>query len=112
MEFIRFPAAQEEHLVEAAAETDDALMEKFFSGEELTVEEIKHAIRRATIKNDICPVICGSSYKNKGVQPMLDAIVAYLPSPLDIPPVAGLLPLTSGWAPVAGPGQAANAVQG
>jgi len=81
-------------LLEAAAETDDDLMEKFFSGEELTVEEIKSAVRRATIKNDICPVICGSSYKNKGVQPMLDAIVAYLPSPLDIPAVVGTDPDT------------------
>ncbi len=82
------------HLTEAAAETDDDLMEKYFSGEELTVEEIKTAIRRATIKNEIVPVICGSSYKNKGVQPMLDAIVDFLPSPLDIPNVVGLDPRT------------------
>jgi elongation factor G len=81
-------------LVEAAAETDDELMEKFFGGEDLTVEEIRQAIRRATVKNDICPVICGSSYKNKGVQPMLDAIVYYLPSPLDIPAVVGIDPNT------------------
>ena len=79
-------------LVEVAAESDDTLMEKFFAGEELTTAEIKHAIRRATIKNDICPVICGSSYKNKGVQPMLDAIVDYLPSPMDVPAVVGLDP--------------------
>jgi len=88
-------AKAEEHraaLVEVAAESDEALMEKFFEGQELTEEEIIGAIRRATIKNDICPVICGSSYKNKGVQPMLDAICAYLPSPLDVPSVVGLDP--------------------
>src|SRR4028118_2390112 len=72
-------------LLEAVAETDDALMEKFFSGEEISIDEIHEAIRKATVRNDIVPVICGSSYKNKGVQPMLDAVVRYLPSPLDIP---------------------------
>jgi elongation factor G len=71
-------------LLEAVAETDDALMEKFFAGEEISVDEIHEAIRKATVRNDIVPVICGSSYKNKGVQPMLDAVVRYLPSPLDI----------------------------
>jgi elongation factor G len=81
-------------LIEAAAEQDDALMEKFFAGEELSIEEIKTALRRATIKNDIVPVICGSSYKNKGVQPMLDAVVEYLPSPLDVPAVVGTDPKT------------------
>ena len=81
-------------LIEAAAETDDSLMEKYFNGEELSAEEIRAAIRRATVKNEMCPVICGSSYKNKGVQPMLDAIVAYLPSPLDIPDVVGIDPKT------------------
>src|SRR5690606_16946062 len=81
-------------LVEAAAEQDDALMEKFFAGEELSETEIKTALRSGTLKNDIVPVICGSSYKNKGVQPMLDAVVEYLPSPLDIPPVEGTDPKT------------------
>jgi elongation factor G len=81
-------------LIEAAAEQDDTLMEKFFAGEELSLEEIKTALRRATIKNDIIPVLCGSSYKNKGVQPMLDAVVEYLPSPLDVPAVVGLDPKT------------------
>ena len=81
-------------LIEAAAEQDDTLMEKFFAGEELSIEEIKNALRTATLKNEIVPVICGSSYKNKGVQPMLDAVVEYLPSPLDIPPVEGTDPKT------------------
>ena len=81
-------------LLEAVAESDDALMEKFFSGEELTVEEIHEGIRKATIRNDMVPVICGSSYKNKGVQPMLDAVIRYLPSPLDIPAVIGINPDT------------------
>jgi elongation factor G len=81
-------------LLEAVAETDDALMEKFFAGEEISVDEIHEAIRKATVRNDIVPVICGSSYKNKGVQPMLDAVVRYLPSPLDIPDVVGIDPRT------------------
>ncbi|HEX8834406.1 MAG TPA: elongation factor G, partial [Abditibacteriaceae bacterium] len=81
-------------LLEAVAESDDALMEKFFAGEELTVEEIKSGIRKATVRNDMVPVICGSSYKNKGVQPMLDSIVEFLPSPLDVPDVVGINPDT------------------
>ncbi len=82
-------------LLEAVAETDDALMEKFFSGEPLTDEEIHEGIRKATIRNDMVPVICGSSYKNKGVQPMLDAVIRYLPSPLDVPAVVGINPDTN-----------------
>ena len=81
-------------LIEAVAESDDSLMEKFFAGEELSVEEIKAGIRKATVANEMVPVICGSSYKNKGVQPMLNAICAYLPSPLDIPDVNGIDPKT------------------
>jgi elongation factor G len=81
-------------LIEAAAEQDDSLMEKFFEGEELSIDEIKGALRRATLKNDIVPVICGSSYKNKGVQPMLDAVVDYLPSPLDVPAIVATDPDT------------------
>ncbi|HEX7659278.1 MAG TPA: elongation factor G [Pseudonocardiaceae bacterium] len=80
-----------EQLVEAAAETDDALMEKYFGGEELTIEEIKGAIRKLTVAGDAYPVLCGSAFKNKGVQPMLDAVIDYLPSPLDVPPVEGTL---------------------
>jgi elongation factor G len=73
-------------LLETVAETDDALLEKFFGGEELTVAEIKGAIRKMTIASEIYPVLCGSAFKNRGVQPMLDAVVDYLPSPLDVPP--------------------------
>ncbi|HIS85833.1 MAG TPA: elongation factor G [Candidatus Faecivicinus avistercoris] len=76
-------------MVEAAAEADDELMMKYLDGEELTTEEIKYGIRKATIDNKMTPVLCGTSYRNKGVQPLLDAIVDYLPSPLDIPPVKG-----------------------
>jgi elongation factor G len=81
-------------LLEKVAETDDALMEKFFSGEELTEEEIYTGIRKATVRNDMVPVICGSSYKNKGVQPMLDAVIRFLPSPIDVPNVMGTDPDT------------------
>ncbi len=79
-------------LLEAVAETDDALMEKYFAGEELTVPEIRAAIRKATINMTMNPVFCGSSYKNKGVQKLLDAIVYYLPSPVDIAHIKGKLP--------------------
>ena len=83
--------AEEYHnkLVEAVAETDDELTEKFLVGEEITVDEIKTAIRKATIGGQFTPVLCGTSYRNKGVQPLLDAVVDYLPSPVDIPPVKG-----------------------
>ena len=81
-------------LVEAAAEADEDLMEKYFEGEELTREEIIKALRKRTIANEIVPVCCGSSYRNKGVQPMLDYIVDLLPSPLDIKPVQGVKPNT------------------
>ena len=77
-------------LVEACAEQEDELTEKFLMGEELTVEEIKRALRKATISMAITPVLCGSSYRNKGVQHLLDAIVDYLPSPLDVPHVEGV----------------------
>ena len=78
-----------QEMIEAVVETDDALLEKYFAGEELTVEEIKSAIRKATIALKITPVTCGSSFKNKGVQKLLDAICDYLPSPLDIEAVKG-----------------------
>ncbi len=78
-------------MIEAIAETDDALLEKFFGGEELSIDELKAALRKATIARKIVPALCGSSFKDKGVQPMLDAVVSYLPSPLDIPPVVGTL---------------------
>ena len=76
-------------MIEAIAETDEALMEKYLEGEELTEEEIMTALRKATIANEVVPCICGSSYKNKGVQQMIDGVVAFLPSPLDIPAVKG-----------------------
>ena len=76
-------------LIEAVAETDEELMEKFFAGEELSTDEIKDAIRKTTIDCRMTPVLCGTSYRNKGVQPMLDAVVDYLPSPLDIGSVYG-----------------------
>ena len=81
-------------MVEAIAETDDALMEKFLEDEELTVEEMKKALRAATIANDLVPVCCGTAYRNKGVQKLLDAIVDYMPSPVDIPPIDGVDPET------------------
>ena len=76
-------------LLEAVAETDDELLEKFLGGEELTVAEIKSGIRKLTIAGEAFPVLCGSAFKNKGVQPMLDAVVDYLPSPLDVPAIQG-----------------------
>ena len=83
-----------EELLEAVAEQDDALMEKYFGGEEITVEEIKAVIRKATIANTMVPVCCGTSYRNKGVQKLLDAIVDYMPSPLDVPAIKGVNPDT------------------
>ncbi len=84
--------AARENMVEAISETDDALMEKFLSGEEISDEELTCALRAAVIDCAITPVLCGTSYRNKGVQPLLDAIIAFLPSPVDIPPVHGTLP--------------------
>jgi elongation factor G len=79
-------------LLETVAETDEALMEKYFGGEELTEAEIKGAIRKLTVNSEIYPVLCGSAFKNKGVQPMLDAVIDYLPSPLDVPAIEGSNP--------------------
>ncbi|MEY4962420.1 MAG: elongation factor, partial [Actinomycetota bacterium] len=76
-------------LIEAVAETSEELMEKYFGGEELTVAEIKQGIRHLTVNSLMYPVLCGSAFKNKGVQPMLDAVIDYLPSPLDVPNVEG-----------------------
>jgi elongation factor G len=78
-----------EQLLETIATSDDAFMEKYLGGEEVTEEEIKRAIRTGTLAFDFVPILCGSAFKNKGVQPMLDAVVDYLPSPLDIPPAQG-----------------------
>jgi elongation factor G len=86
--------AEEYHtkLVEAVSETDDELMNKYFEGEALTADEIRTALRKGTISGAIVPVLCGSAFKNKGVQLMLDAVVDYLPAPIDVPPIQGSLP--------------------
>ena len=84
----KYRAELEEHV----AEVDEALFEKYMNGEKFTVDEIKAAIRKSTIANTMVPVVCGTSYRNKGVQKLLDAIVDYMPSPLDIPPVKGIDP--------------------
>jgi len=73
-----------EHMIESVVETDDELMEKYFGGEEITEEELKKALRVATIEGTVVPVLCGTAFKNKGIQPLLDAVVAYMPSPVDI----------------------------
>jgi elongation factor G len=88
------PVAKEyrEKMLEALADTDDALMEKYLNKEEISVEEIRGALRKGTLELKLTPVICGSSFRNKGVQILLDAIVDYLPSPIDIPPVVGKVP--------------------
>ena len=83
-----------EKMLEAVAEFDDEVMDKYLKNEELTVEEIKKVIRKATLELKVNPVLCGSSFKNKGVQLLLDAVVDYLPSPLDLPPVEGIHPKT------------------
>ncbi|MCM3612601.1 elongation factor G [Planococcus sp. MERTA32b] len=86
--------AEEWHtkLVEAVAELDENLMEKYLGGEEITVDELKAAIRKGTLDVEFYPVVCGTAFKNKGVQLMLDAVIDYLPSPLDVPPMTGVLP--------------------
>ena len=84
--------AAHQEMIEVAAEQDDELMMKYLDGGELTIEEIKSGLRKGTIAGNIIPVCCGSSYKNKGVQELLDAILEYLPSPIDIPPVEGQTP--------------------
>ena len=89
-------AAQKLHdeMVEKIVETDDALLERYFEGDEISIDELKAAIRKGTIERKFTPILCGSSYKNKGVQMLLDAMVDYLPSPVDIPPIKGINPET------------------
>ena len=87
-------ATARQQLVELVAETDDVLMEKFFDGVEISQEELVAALRSATLTGKLVPVFCGAALKNKGVQPLLDAIVTYLPSPKDVPPMVGTLPGT------------------
>ena len=83
-----------DEMVEAIAETDDTLMEKFLDDQEISIDELKKALRAATIANDLVPVCCGTAYRNKGIQKLLDAIVDYMPSPIDIPPIDGIDPET------------------
>jgi len=90
-------ATQREKMVELIVESDDELTLRYLEGDEITNDDLKAALRRATIGLRLVPVLCGSSLKNKGVQLLLDAVIAYLPSPLDVPPVKGLLPGTEEW---------------
>ena len=83
-----------EKMVEAIVETDDALMEKYLEGQEISTEDLRKALRKATIERQVAPVLCGSAFKNKGVQPLLDAVIDYLPSPVDLPPIKGTNPNT------------------
>jgi elongation factor G len=91
-EYVERAQLAREQLIEALAESDDELMVKYLEGEELTEEEINQAIRKATLSANIVPVLCGSSFRNKGVQSLLDAVVDYLPSPTDLPGVSGVVP--------------------
>jgi elongation factor G len=81
-----------EKMIEAIVETDESLMEKYFAGEEIPVEDLKKALRKATIERKLVPMLCGTAFKNKGIQPLLDAVIDFLPSPVDIPPVKGTNP--------------------
>src|SRR5512144_2138238 len=83
-----------EKMLDAVAEFDDQVMEKYLNGQSLTEEEIRRVVRAGTIKMKVIPVLCGSAFKNKGVQQLLDGVVDFLPSPLDIPPVKGIDPNT------------------
>jgi translation elongation factor EF-G len=91
-DFLEEAQALREQLIEAVANFDDELMDKYLEGEELSVAELKSAIRKATLTAEFYPVLCGSAYKNKGVQLMLNAVIDYLPSPIDIPAIKGILP--------------------
>ena len=88
-EYADLALAAREEMVEAVAETDEELLEKYLSGAEVTNDELRAALRRATVSNSLQPVFCGSAFRNKGVQPLLDAVLEYLPSPLDVPPIEG-----------------------
>ena len=86
-----YPVAKEyrDKIIEFVAERDDALMEKYLAGEEISVKEIKAALRKASLSLDAIPVLCGSALRNRGVQPLLNAVIDYLPAPLDVPPIVG-----------------------
>ncbi len=90
-EYADLALAAREEMVEAVAEMDEELLEKYLSGAEVTNDELRAALRRATASNHLQPVFCGSAFRNKGVQPLLDAVLEYLPSPLDVPPIEGLV---------------------
>ena len=85
-----------EHLLEEVSHYDDDLVELILEEQEIPAPRLVAAIRKATLSSQLTPVLCGSSYKNKGVQPLLDAVIAYLPSPLDVPPMVGLEPVRGG----------------
>ena len=85
-------ARRREEMIEKLAEIDDDLAERYLDGEELSTETLRTALRRATISGQVVPVMCGTALRNKGVQLLLDAVLAYLPSPLDVPPMEGINP--------------------
>ncbi len=87
---------QRESLLEQVAESDDAIMEKYLEGDEISAGELRRCLREATLRAELVPVLCGTALRNKGVQPVLDAVVDYLPSPLDVPPMVGINPKTGG----------------
>ena len=91
-EYQEVAEARREMMIDAIAETDDDIMMKYLEGEEISVEELKAALRKAVIANQLFPVLCGSSYKNKGVQMLLDAVIDYMPAPIDIPAIKGVIP--------------------
>ena len=93
-EYQEVAEARREMMIDAIAETDDDIMMKYLEGEEISIEELKAALRKAVIANQLFPVLCGSSYKNKGVQMLLDAVVDYMPAPIDIPAIKGTVPGT------------------
>ncbi|HBP90688.1 MAG TPA: elongation factor G [Nitrospirales bacterium] len=95
-EYLELAKEYREKLLDAVVEFDEAVMERYLAGEVLGVDEVKRAIRAGTIDLEINPVFCGSAFKNKGVQPLLDGVVDYLPSPVDLPPVVGIDPVTEG----------------
>ncbi len=93
-EMVELVQEHRERLIEAVAETDDSLMHKYLEGEEISNGEIRAALRQATLRSQLVPVLCGTALRNKGIQPLLDAVVDYLPSPIDIPPMIGINPYT------------------
>ncbi len=93
-DYMREAEEWREKLLEAVADLDDGIMEKYLSGDEISEEEIKRVLRRGTIELKVVPVFCGAAFKNKGIQPLLDGVIDYLPSPIDIPPVEGINPKT------------------